>query len=379
MMNLFRLLLLASSLSLSLACGSGGGAGQGDDSCNAGETRCDGDAFQECESGRFRDQNICAGRTTCSETLGCVECSPEAASLCVDDVVHLCRDDGSVGDARETCEVGQCSNGSCGGNACTATGTELIYVVDDAANFLSFDPGKLATGNDPFLVIGQLDCPAGPPLGLGVGEATPFSMSVDRNGTAWVLYSSGEIFNVSTSDASCQATSWVVGSGGFELFGMGFVSDLAGSDAETLYIAGGAADNLTDGNLGAINRINLQVSTIGPLPAAEQSPELTGTGEAKLYGYFPGMLTTFVANLDKTNSARGESWDTTTLEGGASAWAFAHFGGRFYIFATSGVFTPTNAVFELDPMTGNTITVVPSSAYRVVGAGVSTCVPTQID
>ncbi len=380
MMNTSNALLLAASLSLSFACGdSGAGGGDGGDSCNSGETRCSENAFQECRSGRFQDANICAGSTTCSPSLGCVECSPEDARICVGDQVHLCRDDGSIGDARETCEVGQCEGGSCGGNACTATGTELVYVVDDAFNLLSFDPAKLATSNNPFSLIGQLSCAAGAPLGLGIGNATPFSMSVDRNGTAWVLYNSGEIFHVSTSDASCQSTGWVVGSGGFELFGMGFVSDLAGTDNETLYIAGGDADNLTGGNLGSINHASLQVSTIGPLPAAEQSPELTGTGDAKLYGYFPGSITTFVANLDKSDSTRGQSWNTTTLEGGASAWAFAHWGGKFYIFATSGIFTPKNEVFELDPATGTTVKVIGDSAFRVVGAGVSTCVPTQID
>jgi len=380
MKNVSQLLLLAASLTLSFACGaSEGSGGDGGNSCSAGETRCSGDAYQECRSGTFKDANICAGSTTCSESLGCVECRPEDARACVGDVVHICRDDGTLGDARETCEVGQCSGGSCGGGACDGTGTELVYVVDDAYNLVSFDPEKLAAGNNPFALIGQLNCAAGTPLGGGIGAATPFSMSVDRNGTAWVLYNSGEIFHVSTTDASCQPTSWTPGGGGFELFGMGFVSDIAGSDNETLYIAGGDAIDLTGGNLGSINKINLQVSTLGPLPAAEQSPELTGTGDAKLYGYFPGTLTTFVANLDKTNSARGESWDTTALEGGASAWAFAHWGGHFFIFATSGLFVPVNSVYELDPITGLTTTVIADSAYRVVGAGVSTCAPTEID
>lgn len=379
-LSLAKLFAVSLALTSSLACGASDGAGaDGGVSCNAGEIRCSGDAYQECSKGTFKTTTICAGSTTCSESLRCVECRPEDARACVGDDVHLCRDDGTIGDFRESCEVGQCLGGSCGGNECTASGTELVYVVDDAFNLLSFDPSKLGPGGEPFSLIGQLDCPAGAPLGLGIGTATPFSMSVDRNGTAWVLYNSGEIFHVSTTNASCQPTTWTVGNGGFELFGMGFVSDQPGSDAETLYIAGGVSTNLTGGNLGAINRINLQVSTIGPLPAAEQNPELTGTGEARLYGYFPGMLTTFVANLDKSNSARGESWNTTTLEGGASAWAFAHWGGRFYIFATSGLFTSTNSVYELDPLSGMTTTVIANSAYRVVGAGVSTCAPTQID
>jgi len=365
-----------------LACGAsdGGNGGDGGDSCSAGETRCSDNAFQECSGGHFSDTSICAGSTVCSESLGCVECRPEDSQACVGDTVTSCNADGTLGDSLQECGPGQCNGGSCGGGSsnCDASGTELVYVVDDSSNFLSFDPSKLVPGGEPFSLIGTLNCPAGTALGVG-GAATPFSMSVDRTGTAWVLYNSGEIFHVSTTDASCQATSWQVGTNGFELFGMGFVSDSPGSDAETLFISGGDANDLVGGNLGSINPTNMVVNTIGVLPSAEQSPELTGTGDAKLYGYFPGSTTTFVANLDKTNSTRGESWNTTTLDGGATAWAFAQWGGRFYIFATSGVLIPTNTVYELDPATGLTSTAIPASLYRVVGAGVSTCAPTQID
>ncbi len=378
-------LVLASSFLFSAlafaACGSSDSSGgDGGNSCQAGETRCDGDAFQECSGGTFRDTTVCAGSTVCSESLGCVECAPEAAQACVGDTVHSCNSDGTLGGSVQECPAGQCSGGSCGGggNNCGGNGTELVYVVDDASNFLSFDPTQLVPNGSPFSQIGTLSCPAGSPIG-STGAATPFSMSVDRNGTAWVLYNSGEIFHVSTTDASCQATGWTVGNGGFELFGMGFVSDSPGSDAETLFISGGDADDLVDGNLGSINPTTLALTTLGALPAAEQSPELTGTGDAKLYGYFPGANSTFVANLDKTNATRGESWEATTLEGGASAWAFAHWGGKFYIFATDASIFPTNAVYELDPATGANRTVINASSFRIVGAGVSTCAPTQID
>lgn len=376
-------LVLLTSSCLLLACGADSGASDAGEACSAGETRCSENAFQECQGGTFKDTNICAGSTVCSPSLGCSECAPEDGFTCVGDTVHTCNSDGSIGDSSAQCEAGQCSGGSCGGgnggNACGDSGTELVYVVDDSENFLSFDPSKLGPGGEPFTLIGKLSCPAGAPIGGGFGEATPFSMSVDRNGTAWVLYNSGEIFHVSTADATCNSTGWLPGTGGFELFGMGFVSDVAGAEGETLYIAGGDAEDLTGGNLGAINSSSLQVSTVGPLPAAEQSPELTGTGDAKLYGYFPGSQQSFVSNLDKSNAARGESWDAPALDGGASAWAFAHWGGRFYIFATSGEFFPNNAVYEVDPISGSSSTAIASTPYRVVGAGVSTCAPTQID
>jgi len=64
-----------------------------------------------------------------------------------------------------------------------------IYVVDAtvAGNRADFKLLRFEPEQATFTAIGQLDCPS-------ARDATPFSMSVDRRGRAWVLYSSGEIF-----------------------------------------------------------------------------------------------------------------------------------------------------------------------------------------
>jgi hypothetical protein len=62
-------------------------------------------------------------------------------------------------------------------------------------------------------------------------------MAIDRNATAWVLYDSGQLFKVSTSDASCTPTSFAAGQQGLYNFGMGFASNSAGSSDETLFIS----------------------------------------------------------------------------------------------------------------------------------------------
>jgi hypothetical protein len=322
----------------------------------------------------------------CDETLGCVECIPSQIRFCAGDDVYECNDDGTRGSYIESCDFEQCNSGSCGGGggSCQQGGAELIYVVDSDSRLLSFDPSMIGTA-DPFTQIGLLDCQAGtswPDFDPFEGPATPFSMSVDRDGTAWVLYSSGELFHVSTQDASCAGTSWTPGNGGYELFGMGFVSDAEGSDFETLYIAGGDAADLISGSLATIQKGSLSLATVGNLPLEEQSPELTGTGDGKLFGYWPGTTSTKIAGLNKMTAAQGEggeSWDMPGLGSTASAWAFAQWGGKFYVFVTSGAITPINNVLELDPATGTTTPVVENTAYRVVGAGVSTCAPTQID
>ncbi len=349
-----------------------------DEECNTpGETRCVGNQYQLCgDGGNWIIDESCDIGLVCDSTLGCVTCRPSDLRTCVGDAVHECNSDGSVGEQIEVCELESCSNGTCGGDDC-AGGTELIYVVDDTYRMLSFDPTT-----ELFTLIGSLSCPAGTPWpDWQPGPATPFSMSVDRSGTAWVLYSSGEIFHVDVSDASCQPTSFTKGQNGFELFGMGFVSDSPGSTAETLYIAGGSSTtDATDFRLGRVDGSSLAVTQIGTLTVPETfGPELTGTGDAKMFGYYPGN-TTQVSEISKTTAQIQQTWPMPPLVGTVRAWAFAHWGGRFYIFVTTtdplGTIT-TSQVILLDPVSGtsNVIDGLEDIPYIIVGAGVSTCAP----
>ena len=94
---------------------------------------------------------------------------------------------------------------------------KLVYVVSDCNELYSFKPD---TGT--FAKIG--DARAARPSG-----ATPNSMAVDRSGTAWVNFSDGGLFKVSTSDASCQATTFQKQQSGFQRFGMAFATNSATS------------------------------------------------------------------------------------------------------------------------------------------------------
>ena len=51
-------------------------------------------------------------------------------------------------------------------------------------------------------------------------------------------------------------------------------------------------------------------------------------------------------------------------------------GGNFYLFYKSQT-DPSTRVFELDGKTGNVEEIMPDTGRYIVGAGVSTCAPTQ--
>jgi len=248
-------------------------------------------------------------------------------------------------------------------SSCVAD-ARFIYLVDSGNALLRFDPESRA-----ITPIGTLACAPG---------ASPFSMAVDRNANALILHSDRRIYQASTSDASCAPTPYVPGAMGFELFGMGFVSDVAGGASETLYIAGGPEAGVGGGSstFGAIRTADWSVSTLGPVAG---SPELTGNGEAELWGFFPDAMPMAVRQLDKSTGATLREFDVSSIDTSflpiPSAWAFAYWGGRYYIFYLGALGT-SSSIFRLTPDTGAVEVVIPDTGYRIVGAGVSTCAPT---
>src|SRR5512135_2866827 len=119
--------------------------------------------------------------------------------------------------------TGSGSNNGTGSNGDNCSDSaKLVYVVDEANTFSKFDPSTKT-----FTDLGTLSCPTSGGGGI-FGGAMPFSMGVDRNTIAWVLYDDGELFRVDiNNNLACTATSWS-SSNGLMQFGMGFSTDTAG-------------------------------------------------------------------------------------------------------------------------------------------------------
>jgi hypothetical protein len=354
------------------------------DPCTGSETRCAGSTYQTCVDGTFQTQESCTD--LCSETLGCIQCDPSGGNACNGSSVVTCNPDGTFGTTVSTCGTGQmCSLGTCM-NACTADGVDLVYVVDEQNDFMSFDPRKLP--GDPFTMIGTLSCPTqGPSIQTNGTTVMPFSMSVDRDGTAWVLYTSGELFRVSLTDASCTAAGNTVNASNMALYGMGFVTDTAGGMTEKLYLAGGGHGAEPNGRLAwdDTHGGNLTPTVVGTLSATSDfSPELTGTSEGKLFGFYPNISSvSYVQEIDKTSGAPvGTSWHlgTSGLGTNINDWAFALWGGVFYVFVTTSDAggNRNSTVRAIDRATSDYSVVLQNLPYYIDGAGVSTCAPVVV-
>ncbi len=284
-----------------------------------------------------------------------VKCDPAQPSVCDGDKVVACVG-GTPGKTLEECKGG-CRAGACT-NTCAVKGVELVYVVDSGNNLLSFDPQRLP--DDPFRMIGTLKCES---------AGQPFSMAVANDGIAWVLYNTGRIYRVSILDAHCTKAGDP--EDGPDTFGMGFAAD--GPTSEKLYLAG----NDSSQRLAVLDTSSRspQWAPIAPIAAGQKrNPELTGTADGSLFGYFPDEVSGgFVQQIDaKSGKSIGAQMRLAAAPGEITAYAFAHWGGVFYVFTTVDHTTMVHAIHR---KTGTYELVLPRIPYEVVGAGVSTCAP----
>jgi hypothetical protein len=252
---------------------------------------------------------------------------------------------------------GGADSGVSGGEC--ADGTELVYTIDQVGSRLStFDPSTRT-----FHDLGSLSCPTS-------GGATPFSMSVDRAGNAWVLYNNGELFKVGLQGLGCQRLTWTPPSG-LRVFGMGFSTEMIGGDAESLFIGGGLTQMQTSYILARVDPNTMTATTFGSQP---QLPEMTGNGNAELWGFMPEATTARVVQFDKASGAVIKTYQQPTLGGTNTAYAFAHWGGDYWVFLQRNAETNTT-VYQVDGTTGAITSMTPAPGHTVVGAGVSTCAP----
>ncbi len=246
---------------------------------------------------------------------------------------------------------------------CPDGGTN-VYVLTEDSVISSFAPASAT-----FTAVGLLDCRS---------AGIPFSMAVDRKGTAYVEFqvgSVGELFKVDLAGPTCSPTSFRPEQQMFETFGMGFSTD-QGGPAETLYVAASGPGGAHA--LGTIDPTTFVLTEVAQLPGALVQPELTGTGDGRLFAFSsdsPNGSGSFVAQIDKTTAAILARTDLPQVTQG-HAWAFAFWGGDFYLFTSAPcpAINCTSQVTRLRPSDGS-VTVVATLSSSIVGAGVSTCAP----
>ena len=81
-----------------------------------------------------------------------------------------------------------------------------------------------------------------------------------------------------------------------------------------------------------------------------------------------------IGRLDKETGDIATNYVLPGANSSVSAWAFAHWGGIFFMFVTVG---GVNQVYSYDIVNDKYALFLDNTPYRVVGAGVSTCAPLE--
>lgn len=270
--------------------------------------------------------------------------------------------------------------GTTGGVTCDCTPglDDGIFVLSDDAEIWKYVPDTQNPQNPgTFSKIGNLDCG---------GNTNTFSMAVDRNGFAWVMFgpagpNAGDIWKADlTNNAACSDPGYAPGQQGVELFGMAFVSNSEFDACDKLY--GNTYDGMgpfsegpNAGTFLTVDPDTLVLSTIGP--TNYNGAELTGTGDGRAF-MFAGVPAKLI-EIDKTNGQVIDTWNLGLSL--TNAFAFAFFGGDFYLFTESDGNPSKSKVswFDFDDSDGQfaagPININNDAPIRIVGAGVSTCAP----
>lgn len=230
---------------------------------------------------------------------------------------------------------------------CAGENTQLYVVSPYPDALYRFDPATLT-----FTRIGYLDC-----LHTGV-----FSMAVDRRGVAWVLFSTGQMANVRLDNLHCTDVPLIDKPEDLNLFGMGFAKD-SSATGESLF--------LHQRRLLRVDPTTRKVAPVGQ-PGGLGGAELTGTGDGQLFAYWPYNGT--IAHLDKETGASLKVFRTSAVD--ANDWAFAQWGGDFWIFTRRDP-SASATVTRFSPATGESKVVIEDTGMRIVGAGSSTCAPSK--
>ncbi len=241
-----------------------------------------------------------------------------------------------------------------------------IFVLSDNAELWKFYPE-----DNSFLELGSFNCG---------GMTNTFSMAVDRQGFAWVMFNNpqGEIWKVDvTNVGNCEDPGYNPGQQGVNYFGMAFVSNSQFDQCDQIYGNtfdgfGGFQEGQNIGDFLTVDPNSLLIQKIGKTNF--NGAEVTGTGDGRAF-MFGGANPAKLVEVDKANGAFLEVNPLGNLEL-TNAFAFAFFAGDFYMFTESDNNQTLSKVTRYD-YDGNKAltTVVPQAPIRIVGAGVSTCAP----
>ncbi|CAF4026135.1 unnamed protein product [Adineta steineri] len=236
---------------------------------------------------------------------------------------------------------------------CTSETSTYVYLLDQDSNLFQFHPETFTV-----TFIAMINCST---------TAYPYSMAIQRNGTAWVLFTDGSLYTFNVTNVQCQTTTYVAEQEGLILFGMHFATD-GSNNNEKLYLSSDSSN--PPFRLATLDIDTLEISIIGYYETISARAELTGTNDGKLFGLFEGAPYV-IAEINRTNGEilSKTSQDMIQYTSDSSNFAFTTYSSNFFLFVGDNSFT--------DIFIYNLSTKITTKTTRIsngiVGSAVSTC------
>ena len=233
--------------------------------------------------------------------------------------------------------------------------SDKVYVIDkDTDSLYLFNPETLGLN-----LLGELDCDY---------WTSPGSMAVARDGYGYVRYSDDYVYAVDLQTLECTQTDYNDNQTNFGSFGMGYATNNSETWRDTLYVA-------NEQRVASIDTDTWELNVVGTL--SSQS-ELTGNADGELWAFLPLETPAELTRINTTNGNTVETIKMTNFPDTSNidTFAFVTWGGDFWLFVREyGMGTSTD-VYQVT--TDGQMTKVSSNiGINVVGAGVSTCAPTE--
>ena len=227
---------------------------------------------------------------------------------------------------------------------------DAIYVIDRDSEAIYYYDTREAEFNH----VGDLDC--------GQFAGQPASMSIARDGFAYVRYYDDTLYSVNLDTMECEETSY---ESDFGHFGMGFATINANGWRDELYVANRS-------QLARLDVANWTMENVGRLPSQS---ELTGNRLGQLWAILPLETPARVVELNKENARIERSINLERFPNPYTidTFAFANWGGDFFIFVRQNGMGESTRVLRVSGSDGSTQVDAEDTGLNIVGAGVSTC------
>jgi hypothetical protein len=255
---------------------------------------------------------------------------------------------------------------------CSDPGAANIYAIgsgDDTNNYRKtlyrFEPTSRS-----FETVGHIHCP-GP-------ASAPYSMAIDRQGTAYVDFSGGTFYRVDTRTAECMPTAFDSSVNGFVTFEVAFVANPSGG-GETLFASGDTQmPPHWRSTLGAIATGTMAWEVIGDYSAGSGGTDsviaLAGTSDGRLFG----LTRSEIVQIDPATAGVLTRETLHFMPNDYVSAGLAYWRGDLYLFASAWLHDSTRQTVPVryDPKSGSTAAMDDVQINdTIVAAASSTCAP----